>query len=129
MSCFRFIAAEKASYPISLLCRMLDVSRSGFHAWERRAPSSRDLADAWLLERVREIHGESRGTYNAVAESFFATLEKDLLRRTSFATRQDARTAVFDYIETFYNPIRLRSTLGYRSPIEYEKITKEAKAA
>jgi len=37
---------------------------------------------------------------NAVAESFFATLEKDLLRRRSFATRQDARTAVFDYIET-----------------------------
>jgi putative transposase len=66
---------------------------------------------------------------NAVAESFFATLEKDLLRRQSFATRQDARTAVFDYIETFYNPVRLHSTLGYRSPIEYEKITNEQKAA
>jgi putative transposase len=38
---------------------------------------------------------------NAVAESFFASLEKDLLRRSSFATRQEARTAVFDYIETF----------------------------
>jgi putative transposase len=38
---------------------------------------------------------------NAVAESFFATLENDLLRRRSFATRQDARTAVFDYIEAF----------------------------
>jgi len=49
---------------------------------------------------------------NPVTESFFATLENDLLRRHSFATRQDARTAVFDYIETFYNPIRLHSTLG-----------------
>jgi putative transposase len=51
---------------------------------------------------------------NAVAESFFASLEKDLLRRRSFATRQEARTAVFDYIETFYNSIRLHSWLNGR---------------
>lgn len=291
MSVFRFIAAEKALYPVSLMCSVLAVSRSGFHAWERRPPSDRDLADAWLSERIVEIHRESRGTYgvrrvhaalahrgvhvgrkrverlmraeglsglvpkrfrrttirvpgvrvaddlvdrdfqpagpnelwcadikyvrtwqgwlylaavmdcysrrivgwsmrtdleaelvvdalemaitrrrphaglvhhsdqgsqyvslrfgercrelgihrsmgskgdcfdNAVAESFFATLEKDLLRRRSFATRQEARTAVFDYIEAFYNPVRLHSTLGYRSPIEYEKIQNEQKAA
>jgi putative transposase len=291
VSVFRFIAAEKACYPISLMCSVLGVSRSGFHAWEQRPPSDRDLADAWLSERIVELHRDSRGTYgarrihaalrhrgvqvgrkrverlmrlrgisglvpkryrrttirvpgvrvaddlvdreftpaaanqlwcadikyirswqgwlylgavmdcysrrivgwsmrpdlgaelvvdalemaiarrrpspglvhhsdqgsqyvslrfgercreigihqsmgskgdcfdNAVAESFFATLEKDLLRRQSFATRQDARTAVFDYIETFYNPVRLHSTLGYRSPIEYEKITNEQKAA
>jgi len=293
VSCFRFVAAEKANYPVSLLCRMLGVSRSGFNAWERRPPSDRDLADAWLAERIREIHRESRQTYgarrihaalrhrgvrvgrkrverlmrlaglsglvpkryrrttirvpgvrvaddlvervftpagpdelwcadikyvrswqgwlylaavmdcysrrivgwsmrpdleaelvvdalemaitrrrpkpglvhhsdqgsqyvslrfgercrqigidrsmgskgdcfdNAVAESFFATLEKDLLLRNSFPTRQDARTAVFDYIETFYNPIRLHSTLGYLSPAEYEKMNmeKEERAA
>ena len=86
-------------------------------------------------ERCREIgiHRSvgSKGDCfdNAVAESFFATLEKDLLRRRSFATRQEARTAVFDYIELFYNPIRLHSTLGYLSPVEYEKIRKEEKAA
>ncbi len=57
---------------------------------------------------------------NAVAESFFATLEKDLLRRRSFATRQEARTAVFDYIEAFYNPRRRHSSLGRISPDEYE---------
>ena len=66
---------------------------------------------------------------NAVAESFFATLEKDLLRRRSFVTRQDAWTAVFDYIEALYNSIRLHSTLGYVSPVQYEKMTKEEKAA
>jgi putative transposase len=68
---------------------------------------------------------------NAVAESFFASLEKDLLRHRSFPSRDEARTAVFDYIETFYNPIRLHSTLGYLSPIAYEKMTinKEQKAA
>ena len=42
MSAFRFIAAEKASHPISVMCRMLEVSTSGFHAWLRRPPS--DLA-------------------------------------------------------------------------------------
>jgi putative transposase len=292
VKCFRFIAAEKAHHPISLLCRVLGVSRSGFHAWERRPPSQRDLGDAWLVELIREIHAESRQTYgarrvhralryrgvcvgrkrierlmrreqlsglvpkryrrttirvpgvrvaddlvdrnfvttapnqlwcadikyvrtwqgwlylaavmdcysrrivgwsmrpdleaelvidalemaiarrrpqaglvhhsdqgsqyvsllfgercreigvhrsmgskgdcfdNAVAESFFATLEKDLLRRRSFATRQEARTAVFDYIEAFYNPVRLHSTLDYLSPVDYEKkMINEEKAA
>jgi putative transposase len=65
VKCFRFIAAEKATYPISLLCRLLGVSRSGFHAWERRPPSDRELADAWLVERIRAIPRESRETYGA----------------------------------------------------------------
>jgi putative transposase len=62
---------------------------------------------------------------NAVAESFFASLKKDITRRRSFADRQTARTAIFDYIEAFYNPLRLHSTLGYLSPIEYEKINQK----
>ncbi len=68
---------------------------------------------------------------SAAPASFFASLEKDLLRRRSFPTRQEASTAVFDCIETFYNPIRLHSTLGYLSPVEYEKmkLTNEEKAA
>ena len=53
MSAFRLIAAEKANHPISVLCEMLGVSRSGFHAWERRPPSDRELADAWLLEQIK----------------------------------------------------------------------------
>jgi putative transposase len=293
VSVFRFIATRKAEHSVKTLCRVLGVSRSGFHAWERRAPSDRELADAWLGEQIRAIHDQSRQTYgarrvhaalrhrgvrvgrkrverlmrtlrlsglvpkryrrttirvpgvrvagdlverdfnpsgpnqlwvadikyvrswqgwlylaavvdcysrrvigwsmrtdleaelvvdalemavarrrpavglvhhsdqgsqyvslifgercrdagvqlsmgskgdaydNAVAESFFASLEKDLLRRRSFATRDEARTAVFDYIETFYNPIRLHSTLGYLSPVEYEKMKmkNEEKAA
>jgi putative transposase len=291
VSVFRFIAAQKADHSVKTLCLLLGVSRSGFHAWQRRSPSARDLADGELGARIREIHAESRGTYgarrihaalrhrgvrvgrkrverlmrrerlsglvpkryrrttirvpgvrvaddlverdfrpsapnrlwcadikyvrtwqgwlylaavmdcysrrivgwsmrsdleaelvvdalematarrrpqaglvhhsdqgsqyvslrfgercreigihrsmgstgdcfdNAVAESFFATLEKDLLRRTSFPTRQEARSAVFDYIETFYNPIRLHSTLGYLSPAEYEKMKKQEAAA
>jgi putative transposase len=289
VSRFRFIAAEKANHSISLMCRVLGVSRSGFHAWARRAPSDRALADARLLERITRVHRKSRGTYgacrvhaalrqqgirvgrkrverlmrasglsgklprkgmkttirvaglraaddlvrrdftpsapnqlwvadikyvptaagwlylaavvdcfsrrvvgwsmrddlharlvvdalemavarrrpkpglvhhsdqgsqyvslifgercrdaeievsmgctaaydNAVAESFFASLTKDLLRRQSFRTRAEARSAVFDYIEAFYNPIRLHSTLDYHSPVDYEKM-KEERAA
>lgn len=284
MSVFTFIEAEQAEFPISLSARMLGVSRSGFHAWRRRPPSDRALNDAWLLEQIREIHAQSRGTYgarrvhaelrrqgirvgrkrverlmraaglagyqrrrkgkttfrvqgvrvaddlverdfnpeapnrlwcsdikeiptwegklylasvldcfsrkvvgwslrdnmeaelvvdalemavirrrpaaeelihhsdqgsqyvalvfgrclreagiaqsmgskgdcfdNAAIESYHATLEKELLRGRSFRTRQEARTAVFDYIETFYNRERLHSTLGYRSPDQFER--------
>jgi putative transposase len=290
VSLFRFIAAERANHSISLMCRLLGVSRSGFHAWERRPPSDRALADAWLVDRITAIHRESRSTYgarrvqaalrqqgvrvgrkrverlmraerlsgavprkrakttirvdgvraaadlvgrefvpsvpnqlwvadikyvptaagwlylaavvdcfsrrvvgwsmrddlraelvvdalemavarrrprpglvhhsdqgsqyvsllfgercreagieismgctsahdNAVAESFFASLTKDLLRRRALRNRTEARTAVFDYIETFYNPLRLHSTLDYRSPVDYEKMKEEEQQA
>jgi putative transposase len=66
---------------------------------------------------------------NTVAESFFASLTKDLLRRRTLASRADARTAVFDYIETFYNPVRLHSTLDYRSPADYERMKEEEQQA
>jgi putative transposase len=290
VSLFRFIAAEKANHSISLMCRLLGVSRSGFHAWKRRSPSDRALADAWLVERIKAVHRGSRGTYgarrihaalaqqgvrvgrkrverlmrahrltgavprkrakttirvagvraaddlvlrnfkpsaanqlwvadikyiptaagwlylaavvdcfsrrvvgwsmrddlraelvvdalemavarrrpgpglvhhsdqgsqyvsllfgercreadieismgctsahdNAVAESFFASLTKDLLRRRTLRSRAEARTAVFDYIETFYNPIRLHSTLDYQSPVDYERMKEEEQQA
>jgi putative transposase len=59
---------------------------------------------------------------NAVAESFFATLKKELVHRRSWPTKDELRTAVFDYIEVFYNRERRHSTLGQRSPAEYERI-------
>jgi putative transposase len=284
VSRFRFIEAEKAAHPISLMCRLLGVSRSGFHAWQRRPPSQRQLSDAWLLERIREIHRENRGVYggprvhaelrlahnirvgrkrverlmrthglsglipkrrgrttirvpgvrvaddlvkrqfqptapnvlwvaditylrtwagwlylaavqdafsrrivgwsmadhmrsdlvvdalnmaiarrqpeaglihhsdqgsqfvslgfgqaaakagiarsmgsrgdcddNAVAESFFATLKKELIHRQSWPDREELRREVFDYIEIFYNATRRHSTLGMLSPARYEE--------
>jgi putative transposase len=57
---------------------------------------------------------------NALAETFFASLEKELLRRERFATREHARMRVFWYIECFDNPRRRHSSLGYLSPTEYE---------
>ncbi len=60
---FRFIAAEKAEYPIALLCRCLRVSRSGFYAWARRGPSTRARDDARLIALLRLAHADSRQTY------------------------------------------------------------------
>jgi len=282
VSRFRFIAAEKARYPVVRLCRVLGVSPSGFYAWLGRTPSPRATANVALTERIRAAHARSRGTYgaprvhaelrasglvaarkrvarlmrvaglvgcrprpfrrttiadptaqaedlvrrdfrvaapdrlwvadityvrtdegwlylaaildawsrrvvgwalaehlraelalgalamaiaarrpapglvhhsdrgtqylagsyadrlaesrlrqsvgrpgtcwdNAVAESFFATLKAELLHRHRWPTRQQARTAIFEYVEAFYNRQRRHSTLGYLSPTEFEE--------
>ena len=57
---------------------------------------------------------------NAVAESFFATVELELILKHRWRTRDDARLAIFRYIETWYNRQRRHSTLGYLSPVNYE---------
>ncbi len=291
MSVFRFIAAERAHHSVKTLCRVLGVSRSGFHAWLRRPPSARAVADSSLLERIGELHVASRRTYgspriyrdlraegipvgrkrierlmrqaglagavkrrrgrttirvpgvrvandlvkrdfrppapnqlwvsditylrtwegwlylavvvdcysrrvigwaledhlraelvvdaleqalqrrrptsrlvhhsdqgsqyvslafgrrcrlagieqsmggrgsaydNAVCEAFFKTLKSELVDRRSWPTKAEIRTAVFDYIECFYNRQRRHSTLGYLSPDEYERINERANAA
>ena len=286
MTRFRFVEAEAAQFPVSLLCRTVGVTRQGFYAWKRRPPSARELADRRLCERIRQIHAETEGAYgapriafelrlgdgtpvgqkrvarlmrrlglrgadgkragfkttvrdpmrpsapdlvdrdfaraepnrlwvcdlkyvqtgqgflflsvvqdvfsrriigwsmrdnlqaelvldalgmavsarggnaggvvahsdhgsqytslvygtyakqsgidlsmgsvgdpwdNAVAESFFASLEKELLRRERFTSREHARMRIFWYIECFYNPRRRHSSLGMLSPIDYEQ--------
>jgi putative transposase len=286
VSTYRIISAERASFPVSVMCEVLGVSRSGFHGWEKRAPSDRALSDAWLTSRITEIHERARGVYgsrrvqaelrlgqgihvsrrrvrrlmrqagisglvkvkrgrttirvpgvrvaddlvernfrpeapnvlwvaditylrtwegwlylaavqdaysrrivgwamtehmrtelvadalqmavhrrrpepglvhhsdqgsqyvalgfgqqardagiavsmgsrgdaydNAVAESFFATIKKELVHRQPWPSRRDLSSAVFDYIEAFYNRQRRHSTLGYLSPEEYENTT------
>jgi putative transposase len=58
---------------------------------------------------------------NAITGSFFATLECELLHRRRFRTQTEARVAVFDYLEGFYNPRRRHSALGQLSPAEFER--------
>jgi len=65
VSRYRFIDAEKAAYPIALLCRALRVSRAGFYAWRSRPPSCRSRADTGLTATIRGVHSASRATYRA----------------------------------------------------------------
>ena len=86
-------------------------------------------------QRVREAGlVSSMGTVgdcydNAMAEAFFATLECELIDRHIWVKRAEARHAIFDFIEAFYNPRRRHSSLGYLSPVEYERRWHRASAA
>ena len=283
MSSYTLIEAERTSFPVQFMCRMLEVSRSGYYGWRDRPPSKRSRENATLTEKVREIHRRSRETYgsprvhaelralgtrcgrkrvarlmrqaglrgcargrgkrtarrsgravpakdllrrsfvatqmdkvwvadityvatdegflylafildvysrrivgwamenhlrtelvvdalrmavcrrkpapglvhhsdqgvqytalsfserlrevgitpsmgrtgsaldNAMAESFVSTLKAELVSRLEFPSRQAAKTAIFEYLETFYNTRRLHSALGYRSPADFEE--------
>ena len=57
---------------------------------------------------------------NAVMESFFSSLKNERTHHEKYPTRADARESVYDYIERFYNPQRMHSTLGYYSPMQFE---------
>ena len=59
------MSEHRAHYPIRVMCRVLGVSASGYYAWEQRAPSAREQANARLLERICAIHAQSRATYGA----------------------------------------------------------------
>jgi putative transposase len=70
---------------------------------------------------VRPSMGSVGDAYdNAMCESFFATLECELLERRRFASQAEAKMACFSFIEGWYNPVRLHSALGYQSPMAYE---------
>jgi putative transposase len=63
---------------------------------------------------------------NAVSESFFHTLKTELIHHQSFKTREEAKQAIFEYIEVFYNRKRLHSANDYLSPVEFERSKKTA---
>jgi putative transposase len=76
---------------------------------------------------VRPSRGAVGSAYdNAMAESFFATLECELLDRRCFRTQAEARMAIFRYLEGWYNPHRRHSSLGQQSPITYERLMSDA---
>ena len=84
------------------------------HAGSRRA--------SFLISSARRISASSSGCAydNAACESAIGTIKLELVEQHVFATRDVARLEVFDYIEAFYNPLRMHSTLGDLSPNEYE---------
>ena len=121
--------AMSASNNSQLVCDALGM------AIEHRAPQAgllhhSDQGITYTSVQYRELLKENGITAsmsrignchdNAVAESFFANLKNELTYHRDLKTRQEARTAIFDYIELFYNRKRPHQTLNYRSPVEYE---------
>lgn len=77
-----------------------------------------------LSDQVTRSMSRTANVYdNAPMESFFASLKSELLHGRRFRTRQEARLAIFDYIELFYNRKRLHSSLGYLSPMQFESLS------
>lgn len=83
------------------------------------APYRKALDEAGVKVVSMSRKGECRD--NAVAESVFATIKEELVNQREFATREEARAALFDYIEVFYNRNRLHSTIGYQAPAKFEE--------
>ena len=117
MSIFRLIDAEKASYPVAMLCRMLGLSKSGYYAWRTRPPSKRSREDVNLTERIREIHSRSRETYG------YPRMHAELrLLGVRCGRRRVARLMRAAGLR------RLHSALSYQSPMSYEEATMEGAA-
>ncbi|MFC1401808.1 MULTISPECIES: IS3 family transposase [Streptacidiphilus] len=92
-----------------------------FHSDRGCQYTSRELAHLASEFGVRLSVGRTGQCWdNALAESFFSTLKSELINGRAWATRAAARTAVFDFIEGWYNLHRLHSSLGYQSPAAYE---------
>jgi len=93
------------------------------HHSDQGSQYASDLFQRLLKEHGIECSMSRRGNCwdNAAMESFFSSLKTERIHRRLYRNRDEARADVFDYIERFYNPRRRHSTLGYLSPIEYEK--------
>ena len=99
------------------------IARPGlvFHSDRGSQYASKAFRRRLWRYRMRQSMSAKGNCYdNAVAESFFATLKKELVRDRPFDTRSAARTAVFEYIEVFYNRKRSHSHLGYENPTSFE---------
>jgi transposase InsO family protein len=93
-----------------------------FHSDKGSQYTSADFAKTCALLGILRSVGRKATCYdNAVAESFFATLKKELVYRRIFMTRAQGRRQIFEWIEGWYNTRRLHSTLGYLSPIAWEQ--------
>jgi transposase InsO family protein len=101
------------------------------HHSDRGGQYASDASQARLAARGIEPSMSRAGDCwdNAVVEGFFSTLKRELVHHESYATREEARRSLFEYIEVFYNRRRRHSTLGSRSPAEFEARFKEPQPA
>jgi putative transposase len=121
----------RADLPLRALSRALESrnpQQGLIHHSDRgsqyAAQNYRKLLAVWGV--AQSMSGAGNCYDNAVAESFFASLKKECVSRTAFATRTEAYDAVERYIDGFYNPTRRHSALGYVSPLLYEQVERAA---
>lgn len=83
--------------------------------------TSKEFKELTLRHGIQiSMSGKGHCYDNAVAESFFHSLKTEEVHLSRYRTREEGKAAIFEYIEVFYNRQRLHSTLGYRSPTEFE---------
>lgn len=121
------MAANEDSALVELALRMALASRHPqaglLHHSDRGSEFTSERYQAVLREAGIEASMSRTGDCydNAAMEAFFATLTKECTDRVRFQSRQEARSAIFEYLECFYNPVRLHSTLQYVSPVAFEQ--------
>ena len=122
MSCYRDEALVTDALRMALARRDLSKMTELIHHTDRGSQYTADDYLALLKPQGIQVSMSGKGDPydNAMMESFFSTLRAELTDLERFATRQAARTAVFEFIEVFYNRQRLHSSLGYRSPTDFE---------
>ena len=115
---YAFMLVELMAYPLSVVCRVLNVTQSGFHAWRNREPSSRERERDRLRGDIRKVFDVHRGRYGAPRlyrvlrarhgytgmESFWHSLKVEETHGQDFATHAEAKHCVFDYIKGWYTP-------------------------
>jgi transposase InsO family protein len=122
MSIYRDEALVEAALRMALVRRELPQAADLTQHTDRGSQYTADDYLALLKAHGIQVSMSDKGDPydNAMMESFFSTLRAELTDLERFPTRQAARTAVFEFIEVFYNRQRLHSSLGYRSPLAYE---------
>lgn len=110
---------------------LLDRPAPELHHSDRGSQYASEDYRRLLEERGIECSMSRKGNCwdNAVAESFFSTLKLELVYATRFKTREEAKRALFEYMEVFYNRKRRHSSLGYVSPVEFERVVASSRLA
>ena len=122
MSIYRDEALVTDALSMALAGRDIPLAADLIHHTDRGSQYTANDYGSLLKEHGIQVSMSDKGNPydNAMMESFFSTLRAELTDLERFPTRQAARTAVFEFIEVFYNRQRLHSSLGYRSPADFE---------
>lgn len=121
--------SHEEEFRIATMCRVLNVSRSAYYQWRSQQAScsgrqhaSDVVREILSAQNIRQSMSGNGNCYdNAITEIFFHTLKTELVYWERFETREEARRKLFEYIEVWYNRQRLHSSLGYKTPVEFER--------